>query len=565
MLLGDFGAGKSTNLIQAYRRLETLFLKGESHQFPLFINLRDHHGQEEADEILTRHAKRIGFPVAAHLVRAWRAGYCHLLIDGFDEIAPSGATAKKSLLKTYRRQALIGVKELISQQPSGCGVVLSGRPNYFDSREERVSSLGASGFADLTLSDFTDEQVQTYFKQVGLSGGVPSWFPKRPYLVATLARREVGIPEGAAEGPGAGWDMLLSQIFDREAAIAPMVEGRAVREIAERLATKARTSFSGLGPLSGSDFQSAFKDVCGFEPDEKGQQLLARLSGLAGVRAGEDSRSFVDEDFADACRAGDVGRFVVAPWGGERDRLEDAIRALGPTGVAVLDHVLSEDLTESLLQSSLEQATGAVKLDVWQLLSKRGISPLSVGIARDVVVSEVELLDAPPGASKLSIVDGFVDKLIFNGKNYGSCGLEFQSTWIREIVGPSGPSDVPRDFLDDGCSVDTWASEATRNAAVLASVTNVALAVMLTILRKTFIQTGNGRREDALYRGLGVDEQRYVEPVLAQLSRHQLLQSWKKRGRLLWIPNRGFQDRVNRILKSPNTSSDEVVVAVKLL
>src|SRR5690606_13236505 len=156
--------------------------------FPLFINLRDHYGQVDASELLERHARRMGFESGSHIVRAWRAGYCHLLLDGFDEVSPIGATARSALLRNARREALSAVRELIRDQARHCGLVVSGRPSYFDSDDEWGATLGSRGGTDLILSDFTDEQVAEYLKQNGLPGVLPRWLPKRPYLVATLAR-----------------------------------------------------------------------------------------------------------------------------------------------------------------------------------------------------------------------------------------------------------------------------------------------------------------------------------------------------------------------------------------
>ena len=246
-LLGDFGAGKSTALLQIYRKLEQDWKKGETFRFPVFINLRDHYGAEDAVEILERHAKRIGFDTGAQIVRAWRAGYIHLLVDGFDEVSPIGASAKKSILKHARREALSAVRDLIRDHPRGCGLIVSGRPHYFDATDERHSALGTSGFTDLLLNDFTDEQVKVYFASCGLSGVVPRWLPKRPYLVAMLARRGVSVVSGIELGPGEGWSYLLGELSKREALIAPAVEGDAVRQILERLATRARSFASGLG------------------------------------------------------------------------------------------------------------------------------------------------------------------------------------------------------------------------------------------------------------------------------------------------------------------------------
>ena len=87
VILGDYGAGKSMTLREIYRSLRARYLQGKSIQFPLYINLREHYGQGNPAEAIERHARNIGFPQPLHLVRAWRAGYALLLIDGFDEVA----------------------------------------------------------------------------------------------------------------------------------------------------------------------------------------------------------------------------------------------------------------------------------------------------------------------------------------------------------------------------------------------------------------------------------------------------------------------------------------------
>jgi hypothetical protein len=86
VVLGDYGAGKSMTLRHLYHELRKAHLKGTTPQFPVFVNLRDHYGQSDPAELLERHARVIGFANPWHLVRAWRSGYVHLLLDGFDEI-----------------------------------------------------------------------------------------------------------------------------------------------------------------------------------------------------------------------------------------------------------------------------------------------------------------------------------------------------------------------------------------------------------------------------------------------------------------------------------------------
>lgn len=565
-LLGDFGAGKSTTLIQIYRKLETKYLKGDDYRFPVFINLRDHYGQLDGAELLERHAKRIGFDNGSHLVRAWRAGYCHLLLDGFDEVSPVGASAKSALLKNARREALSAVREIIKDHPSGCGLIISGRPSYFDSVTERKAALGTNNFTDLVLSDFTDEQVAAYLKACGLPEALPRWLPKRPYLVATLARKGVVMGAGLDLDAGQGWNHLLTSICNREAEISPSIEGATVRTLLERLATLARRSFDGMGPLAGSEFQQVFRDVCGFEPDDRGHQLLARLSGLATTRPGEDSRSFIDENFVDACRAGDVSHFCNSPWGADQDRLRGAARCLGPIGLAVLDAVLPEDLSESLLTKAFENADSATKVDIFQLMCQRGIVLKSSARAKDIVADTIEIVGGLAHSGMLVLADSYLDRVVFEGEGFNTPGLRIESTNIKEMVGPAGPSDLPSGFMDDDSDIDSWSSEFGRNADVLASSSvDLRVGVLLTMLRKVFLQSGNGRKEDALYRGLGLDAQRYVASILSILEREKVITAYRKRGATLWIPDRSAQGRVERIIRSPTVSSDSIVSSVKAL
>lgn len=563
-LLGDFGAGKSTVLAHIYKRLESIYLQGGDFRFPVFLNLRDHHGQDDPVELLERHSKKIGWPSAAHLVRAWRAGYCHLLIDGFDEISPLGASVKSTLLRNSRREALTAIRELIRDQPSGAGLIVSGRPQYFDSPEERRLSLGTVGLVDLVLNDFTDEQVRAYLSSCGLPGGVPRWFPKRPYLVATLARKSVSLNADLEMDPGFGWDMLLTSLCEREAGIAPTVEGRAVRGLLERLATMSRRSFDGLAPLAGSEFVQVFRDVCGFEPDARGLQLLARLSGLATTRPGEDSRTFVDEDFADACRAGDVARMCCSPWE-ISDRLRASVRAMGATGLAVLDVVVPEDLSENLLNQALEEATSAPKLDVFQLMARRGVLARANGRVGDISAESIEINGIRDYGGRLTIVDSYVDRVVLEVGSEKSFNIALSSTYVKEVVGPSGKLDLPAGLLDDDCEVVSWTGEFATNAQVFDTISDVRVAVLITVLRKLFLQSGSGRKEDALFRGLGPDAQRYVGPITAILQRAGIASSIKKRGVSLWIPDRSAQGRAERMVKAPNTSADPIVIEVKAL
>jgi hypothetical protein len=86
ILLGDYGAGKSSTMREFFHRLRKRYWENKTVAFPILLNLRDHLGQTDPVEALDRHAHRVGFGYnrGTELVRALRAGYAVLLLDGFD-------------------------------------------------------------------------------------------------------------------------------------------------------------------------------------------------------------------------------------------------------------------------------------------------------------------------------------------------------------------------------------------------------------------------------------------------------------------------------------------------
>ncbi len=181
LLLGDYGAGKSMTLQYLYRQLATRCKKALTSRFPVYINLRDHYGQTEPAEILERHARMIGFEQPAHLVRAWRAGYVHLLLDGFDEVTTLSIQGMWRKLRDSRFRAMEPVRRLISQHPQRAGIIVAGRAHFFDTDTERRTALGlGTSFVELSLTEFSDDQLQEYLKLRGVKGAIPHWLTVPP-------------------------------------------------------------------------------------------------------------------------------------------------------------------------------------------------------------------------------------------------------------------------------------------------------------------------------------------------------------------------------------------------
>lgn len=142
VILGDYGAGKSMTLRQIFFALRDKYRSGNTPQFPIYLNLREHSGQEDFSEVLERHARKIGFEKPHSLISAWKAGFAILLIDGFDEITTLGISAARTRLREARRQSLTAVRDLLRQTPSSVGFVIVGREHFFNGADEASLALG---------------------------------------------------------------------------------------------------------------------------------------------------------------------------------------------------------------------------------------------------------------------------------------------------------------------------------------------------------------------------------------------------------------------------------------
>ncbi len=320
-------------------RLSRQFWENQTFRFPILLNLRDHYGQKNPTEALERHAREVGFANPSHLVRAWRAGYAILLLDGFDEIATAGWAGRTKTLKDLRYRSMELIRNLVGQTPADAGLVISGRTHFFDNERELRNALGIDfQTVLLNLSEFTEDQVADFLKARGWSEAIPSWLPTRPLLLGYLASRNF-LPQtlevAVGASPAVGWNELLDRISAREAKIEAGIDAGTVRQITERLATFARASVDGLGPLSPRQITQAFTDVCGYEPDDQGMVLLQRLPGLGVHNAEDGSRVFIDGDLAETARAGDVFGFIDNPFSDSFDA-SNWHSALAPLGVEVL-------------------------------------------------------------------------------------------------------------------------------------------------------------------------------------------------------------------------------------
>lgn len=566
ILLGDYGAGKSMTLRELYYDLRKKHFKNAP-MFPVYLNLRDHYGQSDPAEVIERHARSIGFAQPSHLVRAWRAGYVHLLIDGFDEVSTINIQGLWRKLQENRYRAMEVVRRLIRDHPSGAGLVIAGRAHFFDNPVERHNALGLSTESvEISLNEFTEDQITTYLKRAGLPGSVPSWLPSRPLLVGYLATKDLLRDTFDEEclDPATGWNILLDRISDREAEIEAGIDGSTVRRILERLATKTRASQGGLGSLNMDSITEAFNDVCGYNPDERGMVLLQRLPGLGVDREDENSRIFIDEDFADVCKAGDLVGFIDSPFDFASSVLTDMENAIGNLGIGVASlRVKNKDFSEGKINAALveTQRHGAVYMaaDIVQLLLEINFDIQKRIILTGLLIPELGLDMADGDLSKLQFQDCFFLRVELDPKANSDQIPSFRECYIDKFEGRISRNDLPSDKFDKKCVIETFTQTADTTNRILTLDLPLGTRVCITILKKLYEQSGSGRKENALHRGLDHRARRLVSDVLHVLQSEGLTVPDRTRGMTIWRPDRGKRSRVGRMIASPTIADDPVL------
>jgi hypothetical protein len=577
VLRGDFGAGKSMTCREIHRSLAAKYRKKDSPKFPVTLNLRDHQGQKDPDEALRRHASMVGFDSPTSLVRAWRAGYIDLILDGFDEVATTGWLSHGSDLQQIRRRSVELIRKFVDQTPIQSGVLLAGRRHFFDTPDEMVSALGVNKRAKRLVIDtdqFTEAQIAAYLGRHDINAALPSWLPSRPLLLGHLAASSI-LPEiaasGASLGADEGWDLLLDRVSEREARIEVGVDGHTVRRIIERLATFARGKPSGVGPLLPADLTLAFQQVCGYAPDEGSYVLLQRLPGLGEQDKTDGSRYLIDDAFTDAARAGDVARYLMSF--DSEDVMTAGIGSVAPLGEVGVGVATRAARTHGVSQAHAfacarrlqdKGAEGAFSLDLLRV---------GLELEGDATVPRLEFVDLSLGTMYFDHLEADLGEVLFR-----ECVVEhldlteydgtpalpiFRNCLVGLVSGAGSKNVLPVGHFID-CVFEQFDPSAKTTKGILASPgLSPAEKVALTILKKIYLQSGSSRKESSLRRGLDKAHQALVSSVIETSIAEGLVVSSKSGNNVLFYPVRGLGARVRRMLEAGVASDDALLARLR--
>ena len=568
VLLGDYGAGKSATMREIYLQVAARFRASKSLKFPVLLNLRDHHGQTDPVEALERHARRVGFAPPESLVRAWRAGMVTLLLDGFDEIATAGWAGKTKRLKDLRHRSMELIRSFVRETPTSSGVGMAGREHFFDGPKEMVTALGVSpGFRRYNLSEFSEQQVTVFLGRAGWSEAIPQWVPARPLLLGYLASRNLlqeTLEVEAGSGPAAGWNSLLERISARESEIEAGIDAGTVRRLIEHLATLARNSPGGVGPLSAERITAAFTDVCGYAPDDRGAVLLQRLPGLGGHSAEDGSRIFIDRDFAAAAQGGALFSYIESPFteGLDAENWQTALPELGIEVAAyrcAKAEFTSAKIAAALDRAAQEQRTDTLCADMCLVLAGRGDSYAGPKIfIKDSLIPKLDL-----GASEADLSGIEFQDCIFGHLEYGveaEKSPRFVRCYFGLLEGRAGLRDLPESIFVEA-TVEAFENPAQTTNAILGLELPLGTRVMLTILKKLYAQSGSGRRESAFIKGLDPRAQQVVPAALSVLRKRGFATRTKQGDQIVWLPTKSsaVRKRALGMLAGPHTSDDPLI------
>lgn len=575
VVLADFGSGKSMSLREIFYWLRDEFFYKRHSRFPVYINLRDHAGAKYPDEILERHARDLGLADFGQLVKAWRAGFIDLLLDGFDEFAAVGWSSLPFKLRQLRRTMLEAVRRLIAESPKSIGIVAVGRQHYFDSTKEMSDALSLNAnFKLLRIEALSDEDAAKIVKRYG-GNSVPDWVPSRALLLSYLAAKNFlsDMPAFISEvhSRGHGWDALLKMICDREARQHTALQGPEVLSFLERLATLARRTSDGLGAFSESDLSSVFEETCGFSPDDSARVLISRLPALASLAAESGRRRFIDTDIADAARAGDLFRFIESPYDPVLIKsLKDGQTSMGANGLERLSYIAETEKTqpakiEIAVECAAKNRNSMVSLDILQLMMDWNLDFTRPGIdVTDIQFSNLSFEDDVPDFSRVRFIECIVDNLYLAQGAPESRLPRFEHCLIGAIDGVATRGDLPlKVFLD--CDIDELRNSTARNALILDTDLPIATKVLLTVLNKLFNQAGRGRKENAFSRGLETRARGLVPSILEIVASFGFAAPTRIRQQTIWLPKRDKGRRVGDIMNHPNTSTDPLLIRIRNL
>jgi hypothetical protein len=270
---------------------------------------------------------------------------------------------------------------------------------------------------------------------------------------------------------------------------------------------------------------------------------------------------------ADACRSGDVIAYVDNPFGSLGNLFRGAESGLGDLGVEIAaakirENKVSAGKMNAVLRKAAESGDLAfLTLDLARVNLAAG-HPIGVHLQiNGVYIPSIDLYEGMEDCSNLQFQTCYFSKVSLDANVKAEHLPTFKDCYIDEVDGRSSVRDLPKGTFDEDCSFDEFSEAPETTNAIGSMDLPLGAKVLLTVLKKLYLQRGSGRKENALLRGLDHHSRRLVPEVLNLLQHEGLALSYRRAGveMTIWTPDRSQMGRVAKIVTSPHTCKDPLL------
>lgn len=560
ILKGGFGTGKSRCIKQLFD-----ILSKEHEREPIYtiaINLREHWGTKSYKELLLRHFEDLSIN-AENFKKIQQNKNIIFLLDGFDEIGSQSWSETPEKMRKIRERAVLSIKDLIKNTQGGC--LITGREHYFDSDDEMKECFGLPKDTLILecAEEFNIEQIKDYVRS--LTGRdityFPPWLPKRPLVmsIAVHGMEELFNSENDIINECDFWFCFLDLLSKREARINTALDEIIIKKIMIRVARKSRIKAKDNGPITLQDLNNAFEEVTGERPNEESAIMLYRLPGLGRIDNISNDRIFVDSYILNGLKA------------------EDIIQAVKNNETTILNenwyHSLNKE-GNSILLSYLNNKT---RIDSFMRFIISGTIKKNSTLLADIVAaisniigekefdfknifinnSQISLLDFSNKSIKnLNLSSILINEMDITNSKFDN--VKFDDCVINQLNGISSKTSLPSIFQK--CKIEEYQAISTVNRIKNANLTRSQI-VLVTIIKKLFstITKGNGRKEEALLRGLGdKGDSKMCNKIINKMISDGIINKHKGDDGWIYSPILKNTDRMNQILSNLTNSKDEL-------
>lgn len=561
VLKGSFGTGKSSCVKQLFDLLSKEHEKSPT--YTLALNLREHWGAKSYRELIQRHFEDLGLNPDSYRKIINKENIIFLL-DGFDEIGSQSWSIDPEKIQNVRARAVLPVKELLKNIKGGC--IITGREHYFNSDKEMLTCLGLSPDTLILecAEEFDEPQIKQYLAQNKDSSVtyIPYWLPKRPLIMSIAIHnvKDIFDENNTIVNEYDFWDKFFTLLSKREANISAALNDETIKQIMIAISRISRCKEKDLGPITLNDLNTAFEKVTGNRPNEESAIMLHRLPGLGRIDANSNDRTFVDSYILNGLRAEDIIQIVRR---NEQTAYEERwINNINKEGNNILSNYLEYD--NSRLKDFLNAAV---------LCSKKRnsilLADIVAAISRCMCYKQINF-------KNITVNDAYIPYLDFSNKEIKE--IQFRKVWIQELdltsvnlenvvfyecdidklTGISSASSL-QDVLQN-CKVSEYQLVSTVNRIKKANLTR-SQTILVTIIKKLFstINKGNGRKEEALLRGLGdKSDSKTCDKIINRMITDGLINKHKGKEGWIYSPVLSNAARMMKILGDLTNSKDEL-------